>query len=252
MYIRCIIVVLLSLNISATTLADQKYDGKYDYDYAALNNQCQVYDPYEGINRKIFKFNAVLDGFVLRPIAKVYDKTTNDYIKHRVGSFVSNISEPLSGVNYILQGNAEGVFKSFWRFAINSTFGIAGLFDIATKAGLTEKPQTFGNTLAYYGVGSGPYIVLPLYGGVVMRDIMDSIALNKALNPAAYFMHQDFQYIVDGTYIVHNRNEIMPFSDYVAKNSIDPYITIRDSIVSNRESKMTYPEGFQCPIVKKN
>ncbi|NBX19364.1 MAG: hypothetical protein EBR08_01380 [Bacteroidia bacterium] len=74
--------------------------------------KCSVYDPYEKLNRKIFAFNSVVDTFLLRPVAKIYGRFTNDYTKNRVGSFVDNISEPLSTVNYTLQGNPEGILKS--------------------------------------------------------------------------------------------------------------------------------------------
>lgn len=233
-----------------------KKDEEYSYDYTALNNRCQVYDPYEKLNRKVFFVNGVLDTFILRPIAKGYGRFTNQYTKQRVGSFVDNISEPLSTVNYGLQGKPNGMFKTFWRFTINSTFGILGLFDVAGKFGLTAQPQTFGNTLGYYGVGSGPYIVLPIFGGTGARDVMDTLLLNSLLNPiktglipANYQMHSDFKNVVTVLKTVHNRDAIMPFTDHVTKNSLDPYVAIRDAIIQQREAKMDYPVGFKCPTV---
>jgi len=225
-------------------------DDKYNYDYSAGNIRCSVYDPYEKLNRKIFIFNGALDTIILRPVTKIYIRFTNDYIKNRVGTFVSNISEPLSTVNYGLQGNGEGMFKSFWRFAINSTFGIAGLFDVASKVGLSPEQQTLGNTLAYYGVGQGPYIVLPIYGGMGARDVSDPLVSNNLLNPLKYAMHSDFKNAVTAGKVLDSRAAIMPFTDYVTQNSPDPYIAIRNAILDNRESKMVYPAGFRCPVVK--
>ncbi len=241
--------LILSFACSGSALAAKSKKDKYSYNYAAMNNMCQVYDPYQSVNRKIFIFNSILDTIILRPIAKTYGAVTNDFTKQRVGSFIGNLSEPLSSVNYGIQGNAEGAFKTFWRFAINSTFGVLGLFDVAGKFGLTAEPQTFGSTLATYGVGQGPYLVVPFYGGMGARDLMDPLVLNSALNPAKYPMHKSFKYALAGTKLVHHRDQIMPFTDHLAKNSPDPYIALRDAILQQREAKMVYPKAFKCPKV---
>lgn len=242
-----LLVLIYSVLFSVKATAAE--EDNYNYNYAAINNRCQIYDPYESLNRKIFFVNGVLDTFILRPIAKGYGRFTNDYTKARVGSFIDNIKEPLSTVNYSIQGKSEGVFRTFWRFAINSTFGVAGMFDVASKFGLTAEPQTFGNSLAHYGVGPGPYIVLPLFGGMGARDVMDPLVLNNYMNPAKWPMHRDFKYTLAGTKIIHQRDQIMPFTDYVSKNSPDPYIAIRNAILNQRETKMVYPANFVCPSV---
>ena len=254
MNIKNILSTLLILFCSYTNSASAEKptttaDDDYSYNYAAINNMCPVYDPYESINRKVFVFNSVLDMIILQPIAKSYGKLTNDYTKQRVGSFINNISEPLSTINYGIQGNANGAFKTFWRFVINSTLGVAGLFDVASKFDLKAEPQTFGSTLANYGVGQGPYVVVPFIGGMGARDLMDPLVLNNALNPIKYPMHEDFKLILTGVGVVHVRDQIMPFTDYISKNSTDPYIAIRDAILQQRESKMVYPKGFRCPKV---
>ncbi|PCJ29438.1 MAG: hypothetical protein COA94_01555 [Rickettsiales bacterium] len=245
------ILLALCCIIANNTYAAKSSDkaDNYSYNYASINNKCQVYDPYESFNRKIFMINGILDAFTLRPIAKIYGKLTPDYTKSRVGSFLKNINEPLSTVNYGAQGNAGGIFKTFWRFAINSTFGVLGMFDVASKVGLKVEPQTFGSTLAHYGMGAGPYIVLPIFGGMGARDVMDPL-ISGRMNPIKYLMHSDFKYSITGTSVVHNRDEIMPFTDHVSKNSPDPYIAIRNAILSQREDKMVYQDGFKCPVVK--
>lgn len=237
---------------SSEALAKKNNDTNNKYDYNTYNQHstnCGVYDPYEAVNRKIFAFNAIVDTFLLRPIAKGYGRFTNDYTKNRVESFIENVSEPLSTINYTLQGDSDGIFKSFWRFTINSTFGLAGMFDVASKFGLNPPQQTLGNTLAHYGVGPGPYIVLPLYGGISARDASDPLISNNLLNPANYAFHKDFKLAVAGTKILHTRSKIMPFSDYVSKNSPDPYIAIREAIFNSREAKIIYPNGYRCPVV---
>lgn len=246
-----LIFIIISFGFSKALAGENSNDdSKYNYDYFSSNGICSVYDPYESLNRKIFIFNGTLDTFILRPITKIYGRFTNDYTKNRIGTFIDNIAEPLSAVNYGLQGNPEGVFTSFWRFTINSTFGIAGLFDVASKAGLEKKPQTLGSTLAYYGVGQGPYIVLPIYGGMGARDISDFLISNDILNPIKYVLHSDFKFVITAADIVHTRHNVMPFTDYVSENSTDSYIAIRNAILSQRESKMVYTAGFKCPVVK--
>lgn len=251
--INIIFIILLSLiSISSNAFAskDQKGDdGNYSYNYAALNGRCQVYDPYEAFNRKVFIFNGVLDTFILRPITKIYGHSTNDYTKQRVGSFVGNIEEPLTFVNYTMQGNKDKGFKSFWRFMINSTIGIGGLFDVASHFDVKAEPQTFGNTLGSYGVGAGPYILLPIFGGTNGRGVTDSLVTNSLFNPLKYPLHSSFKRVVTVSKTIHKRDEIMPFTDFVTNNSPDPYIAIRDAILQQQESKMNYPDGFRCPSV---
>jgi len=244
----CVLVMLLIFeigNVRASSNQEQYSDNYHDIND---NEYCQVYDPYEALNRKIFIFNGVLDTFILRPFAKGYRRFTNDYTKNRIESFVGNISEPLSTVNYMIQGNADGAFKSFWRFAINSTFGIAGIFDVAGKLGLTPPQQTFGNSLAHYGVGPGPYLMLPMYGGISARDLGDPLIANRLFNPLDQVFHKDFKILIGGAKVLYRRADIMPFTDYISKNSLDPYIAVREATFSQRESSILYPKGYKCSV----
>ncbi len=240
-------IVLLLSNSYAKEQLDNEDD--YSYNYPTNNSKCIIYDPYEKFNRKIFFFNGVVDTVILRPVAKMYGLFTNNYIKNRTGTLLSNISEPLTTVNYIIQGNSEGFFKSFWRFTINAVFGIGGLFDVASKVGLTTQKQTFSNSLAHYGVGPGPYIVLPLLGGMSARDLSEPIT-NSPFNPLKYAFHPSFKDGLTMANIIHSRHLIMPFTDYVTENSPDPYIAIRNAILEQKEANMLYSEGFKCPVVK--
>lgn len=253
----CIITVFL-FNLHSV-FADELYNdldnntaqSEDDYDvYSDISSYCPVYDPWEGVNRKIFYFNGVIDTILVRPVAKTYDFITPDYMKARVGSFASNVYAPASTINYALQGNSEGVHKSFWRFFLNTTVGIGGLFDVASKFGLSPKTQTFGSTLAHYGVGPGPYIVLPIFGGSNMRHVTDNSITNFLLNPLYYAMHQDFTTTNNIVSAVHSRAMILPFTDYVSKNSLDPYATIRNSIHQKSEGSVRYPQIYKCPSMK--
>lgn len=246
------VLLLLTTTSFADKMEDNSSNNTENYEYSPLSNKCQVYDPYEKLNRKIYFFNGVLDTFLLRPVARWYDKATNDFVKQRVRNFTSNVEEPLSSVNYALQGKFGKSFKSFWKFVINSTFGFAGFFDPAAKAGIDLEKQNLGNTLAHYGVGSGPYIVLPIFGGTSARDAGNPLIFSFILNPLNYVTHKDFRYITSGVDVIDSRHRVMPFTDFVSRTSADSYVSIRNAIISQRESKMQYPDNFVCPAVDSN
>lgn len=147
-----ILIILSIILCSLLIRADLEYvDNEiYNYNGGSNENGCiEVYDPYEKFNRKVFVFNSVLDYIILRPLAIGYKNITNDYVKARVNSFVNNVDTPLTAVNYGLQLNYDKTMKSVWRFLINTTLGIGGLFDVAGKVGLPSDRQTFGSTLAH-------------------------------------------------------------------------------------------------------
>lgn len=130
-----------------------------------------VNDPLEVVNRPIAKFNDTFDRYFLKPIAKGYDAVMPEYVQDGVGNFFSNLSYPVVITNQFLQGKPKLGFQDTMRFMMNTTIGVAGVFDVAQKFGLTENKEDFGQTLGYWGVGSGPYIVLPLLGPSNVRDL---------------------------------------------------------------------------------
>ncbi|BDU60123.1 hypothetical protein FLA4_05330 [Candidatus Rickettsia kotlanii] len=249
-----ILIILSIILFSLSIRADLEYvdNDIYNYNGGRNENSClKVYDPYEKFNRKVFVFNSVLDYIILRPLTIGYKNITNDYVKARINSFVSNVDTLLTAVNYGLQLNYDKTMKSVWRFLINTTLGIGGLFDVAGKVGLPSSGrQTFGSTLAHYGVAPGPYLVLPIIGSTNARDIMDSVITNYALNPLMYYTHNDFDLGVLAVSKINDRYVVLPFSDYVMKNSTDPYVAIRSALHRVREVSVQYPENFKCPKPK--
>ncbi|RYE06076.1 MAG: VacJ family lipoprotein [Rickettsiaceae bacterium] len=241
------LIIFCSVNSLAVDIENESENEGYKYTYNIEEEDAEAYDPYEKLNRKIFAFNAALDRFTLRPIAVFYKNVTNDYTRDRVRSFADNINTPLTFVNQVLQTKFNQALKTFWRFTINTTLGVGGLFDIASKFGLNYDRQTFGNTLAYYGVGPGPYLVLPFFGSTNARDVTDSTITNDALNPIKYKLHKDFKSALTATKIIHDRATILPFSDHIEKDSTDPYVAVRSAVHQNRESKVEYPKGFKYP-----
>lgn len=246
--LQSLYILVISLGLTANVLAEKiQSDTEYKNTYSIDQDVFEVYDPYEKLNRKIFAFNSTLDHFILRPVAVFYKNITNDYVKARVGSFTDNVNMPLTVVNYGLQLKFDNTMKSLWRFIINTTLGVGGLFDVASKFDLNPTRQTLGSTFARYGVGPGPYLVVPFFGSTHARDVTDNIYSNSALNPLKYHLHRDFKTGFTVTKLVHDRAVALPFTDHITRSSTDPYIAVRSAIHQNRESKIEYPEGYEPP-----
>lgn len=127
-------------------------------------------DPWEGFNRKVFAFNEVLDRYALKPVAQGYDYVTPQPVQTGVGNFFSNLGEIRTTINSVLQGKPGNAGISTGRFLLNSTLGFAGVLDVASDMELTGNTEDFGQTLGVWGVGEGPYMVLPLLGPSTVRD----------------------------------------------------------------------------------
>jgi phospholipid-binding lipoprotein MlaA len=191
-------------------------------------------DPYEGFNRGVYKFNDTLDRAALKPIAKGYRKVTPGFVRAGVGNVLSNLEYPGTFVNQFLQGKWVLGFKDTGRFLINSTLGLAGIFDVATPLGLEKNDEDFGQTLAFWGVSSGPFINLPLLGPSSMRDA-PSRAFDWFTNPLQYadlpWEAEWGQRVID---VVHTRSELLPL-DETLQRTYDPYAFIRDAWAQQRE-----------------
>jgi phospholipid-binding lipoprotein MlaA len=129
-----------------------------------------VYDPIEGFNRSVYKFNARFDEFVYLPIVNAYETVTPDYVETRVSNFFANIDNITTFANSVLQADIEKAVQTFWRFAFNTTVGILGLYDPATYLEIPNHKEDFGQTLGRWGVSDGAYIVLPIIGPSNARD----------------------------------------------------------------------------------
>ncbi|WP_165311917.1 MlaA family lipoprotein [Vibrio ziniensis] len=140
-------------------------------------SQDDVNDPLESFNRAMWALNYdYLDPYIARPISLTYVQYTPTVVRRGVANVLSNLDEPSSMVNNILMGNGAKAVDHFNRFWINSTFGLLGLFDIASEAGITKHDEkSFGDAIGHYGVGKGPYLMIPGYGPYVVREVGDSV-----------------------------------------------------------------------------
>ena len=132
----------------------------------------QIADPYEDFNRQMFAFNSGVDKYAVGPVAKVYETVTPEYGRDRVSDFLNNLKSPVVFVNDVLQAEETRAADTFVRFGLNTTLGIAGLWDVAEYFGLPGHSEDFGQTLAVWGVESGPFMFLPMAGTTTPRDFL--------------------------------------------------------------------------------
>lgn len=142
--------------------------------------QFYVSDPAQGANKHIYKFNAQLDRYVLLPIVDAYKFVTPEFLRTRVSRFFANVGEITNFTNSVLQGSGSKAATTLGRFAINTTVGLLGTFEVASDWGLERQQEDFGQTLGVWGAGPGPYVVLPFFGPSNLRDSV-GIAADLAL-----------------------------------------------------------------------
>lgn len=191
-------------------------------------------DPWEGFNRKMFAFNDTLDTYAFKPLAEGYRKVTPNFMQRGIGNFFSNIGEVRNLTNNLLQGKMHAAGVDTSRFLFNSTFGLLGFFDVASKMGLQRNDEDFGQTLGVWGLGSGPYVVLPFLGPSTVRD-------GLARWPDSY--NGPYPYIDD----VSTRNVTLAIDAIDTRASFldaerliqgDKYTFMRNVYLQNREFKV--------------
>ncbi|MFA5679160.1 MAG: VacJ family lipoprotein [Pseudomonas sp.] len=136
-----------------------------DEDYQQVNP-----DPWEPVNRVVFRFNDTLDTYALRPVAKGYDRMMPEFLNDGISNVFNNLGEPKNLLNNVLQGKIDDAGVDLARFLMNTTIGVVGIFDVATRMGLQRNDEDFGQTLGAWGLESGPYVMLPLFGPSTLRD----------------------------------------------------------------------------------
>ena len=145
----------------------------------------EIADPYEGFNRQMFAFNNGVDKYALSPAATVYKTVTPAFARDRVGDFFSNLGGPVIFANDVLQAEPSRAGTTFARFGINSTIGLLGFWDAADHFGIERHSEDFGQTLGVWGVGSGPYLVMPFLGPTTPRDIV-GLGIDRAMDPMTW------------------------------------------------------------------
>ena len=200
-------------------------------------NALDTSDPYEPTNRAIFNANNVVYDVALRPVAGAYITVVPSIVRQRISSGINNLEEPRILANNILQLRPNAAYKTFGRFMINSTLGVGGLFDVATWGGLERQTGDFGQTLYVYGVASGPYVVLPIFGPSTVRDTVGKI-VDEVADPGSYGIQRvGGIWPTIGIGIVGALERIDGLDD-VEAGSIDGYSRLRSVYLQKRASEL--------------
>ena len=191
-------------------------------------------DPFEKVNRSILKFNLNSDRVLLKPLAKAYTKVIPTPIRGGIGNVFSNLWEPMTAVNNLLQGKVGYAATDVSRFVVNSTVGILGIFDVASRINLPKHREDFGQTLAVWGVPSGPYIVLPFLGPSNIRDTTGLIPQFLYADALLYLDSPESVY-ASAIRLVDTRSRLLGADD-ILEVQPDKYLFLREAYRQQRNS----------------
>lgn len=190
-------------------------------------------DPWEPYNRAIFEFNRDVDRIVLRPVARGYAKVTPAPVQEGVGNFFTNLGYPVDIVNLLLQGKPADSAKATGRFVLNSTVGLLGIFDVASRAGIPQYDEDFGQTFGVWGWEQSRYFVVPFFGGTTIRDALGYV-------PDAYtnvgwkqIEDEELFYSLVALDLVHLRSTVIS-QEKTIQEAFDKYKLFRDSYLQRR------------------
>lgn len=193
-------------------------------------------DSLESYNRAMFAFNDAVDKAVFKPVAKVYRRILPELVTTSVGNFFSNLNDVVVLVNSLLQFKLHQAAMNSSRIVFNTTFGVAGLFDVATRMELPKHREDFGQTLGYWGFGEGPYLVLPFLGPSTMRDSVGLIG-DFFTNPITWASDSDaVAWSLWGLDLVNRRSELLRIERALADEQIDPYSFQRGAYLQQRRN----------------
>ncbi len=192
-------------------------------------------DPLESLNRQVFEFNEGLDKVVLKPLAQVYDTVLPVPVQECFSNGFSNLREPSNALNNLLQGKGSEAVSDVCRFAVNTTVGLLGCFDVATRMGLEKHREDFGQTLAVWGVGNGPFLVLPLFGPSTIRDTA-GLGVETVLDVNFWINNVSVRNTIFGVRTVSFRHELLKTDDLISDAALDKYTFIRDGYLQRRRN----------------
>ncbi len=193
-----------------------------------------INDPWVGFNRSMHKFNDSLDKAIIAPAARGYRAVVPKPIRQGVSNFFENLADIITAINNLLQGKPKEALSDTTRVLVNTTLGVGGLFDIATRMKLEKHHEDFGQTLAVWGVKNGPYIVLPILGPSTLRDTTGTI-VDISMHPLSNVSEDEIVYSSVGLYVVDERAELLEASDILEQAALDPYIFQRDAYYQARQ-----------------
>ena len=198
-------------------------------------------DPLEGFNRAMFGFNEKVDEVVLKPVAQAYQTVLPSFVQTAIGNFFGNIGDIWTAVNDLLQGKVTDSVNDVMRVAVNSTFGLGGLIDIASAGGIPKHREDFGQTLGVWGVRSGPYVVLPVLGASTLRDVI-ATPLDFKGDLWTYQTPLSTRYFGTAVRVIDKRASFLDASSLIEEAALDKYVFIRDAYLQRRAAQVNPDE----------
>lgn len=198
-------------------------------------------DPYEATNREIFALNQKLDKAVALPVAKFYVRTVPEPARQGVHNFITNLNAPVVFANDVLQGDVDRAGETLGRFTVNSTLGIGGLIDVASRMGIPYHDTDFGITLGRWGLGEGPFLMLPVLGPAPPRDLVGDIVDFTVLDPSFWISFRSQIYYQLGLGVLSTvdlRAQNIGTLESIERTSVDYYATVRNLYLQSREAQV--------------
>jgi phospholipid-binding lipoprotein MlaA len=215
--------------VPATELAQAAPLGDDDFDDEFLE-----YDPWESFNRAMFNFNQRVDRRILKPVARAWDFVVPDLVQQSLSNAFDNVAMPRRLVNSLLQLKMEGAGRELARFFINISMGVGGFFDAATELGIRRSEEDFGQTLGYYGVGPGPYLVLPFLPPLTVRDGF-GFAADAATQPLSYVAPFEASVGMRGGQMINDRSLNLETFEEFEQAVFDLYSAVRNAYLQRRQ-----------------
>ena len=192
-------------------------------------------DPLEPMNRAIYKFNDGVDTVIMKPLAEVYQAVLPPFVRTGISNVFSNINDIVVALNNLLQGKIGPAFSDISRVMVNTTVGVLGVMDVATELGIEKNDEDFGQTLGYWGIGDGPYLVLPFLGPNTVRDFAGRI-VDWETDPTSYIDPNRDRNAIQGFRLVTRRAELLNASKVLEVAAIDEYEFLRDAYLQRRRN----------------
>ena len=193
-------------------------------------------DPLESFNRAVYKFNDVADGAIIKPVSKGYKNIAPKFVVKGVNNFFNNIRDVVTVINELLQGKIEYATNSTGRILVNSTIGLLGFIDVHSISGGERRKEDFGQTLGYWGVGPGAYLVLPFVGPSTTRDAAGFVTDTLVFDPISYINNVRGRNQVRILQFIDARTELLNASSIMDEASLDPYAFQRDAYLQYRDA----------------
>ncbi len=192
-------------------------------------------DPWESMNRSVYQFNDAVDNVAIKPAAKVYTAVLPSPVRTDIHNFLGNLGDVWSMANSALQLKGQATAETFMRITVNTFLGLGGVLDVATEMRLEKRKEDFGQTLGYWGVKPGPYIVLPILGPSTLRDTL-ATPLDIQGDMAQQFNDPATRNVLSATRVMDVRSSLLQTVDVIKEAALDPYTFVRDGYLQKREN----------------